>query len=228
LRVSVTDTGAGLAPEQLAQLFQPFNRLGRESGPEEGSGIGLVVTKQLVELMGGVIGVYSRVGVGSVFWFELAVSTAPKLALGGPGETRLTEQDPVVAQELSSQRTLLYVEDNPSNLTLIEKLIARRDDLKLLSAISGHLGVESARANQPDVILMDINLPDISGYDAVTILRDDPVTAHIPVMALSARAIPRDIEKGMEAGFCHYMTKPINIGEFMNALDVTLAHSAAS
>ena len=223
LRISITDTGAGLTREQVAQLFQPFNRLGRESGPEEGTGIGLVVTKQLVELMGGIVGVESRVDVGSVFWFELAVTTAPKQALGSVGETRRSERGAMTATENWTERTVLYVEDNPSNLALVEELIARRDDLKLLSANGGHLGVQSARANQPDLILMDLNLPDISGYEALAILRDDPATAHIPVMALSARAIPRDIEQGMAAGFCRYMTKPINVIEFMNALDFALS-----
>jgi signal transduction histidine kinase/ActR/RegA family two-component response regulator len=218
LRTSITDTGAGLAPKQVAQLFQPFNRLGRESGPEEGTGIGLIVTKQLVELMGGIVGVESRVGVGSVFWFELAVATTSKRALGGAAEIRLNKPGPVAAKMNWAERTVLYVEDNPSNLALVEELIGRRNDLKLLLASSGHLGVQSARTNLPDIILMDINLPDISGYDAMAILRNDPATAHIPVMALSARAIPRDIEKGIKAGFCRYMTKPINVIELLEAL----------
>jgi len=226
LRVSVKDTGTGLAPEQVAQLFQPFNRLGQESGAEEGTGIGLVVTKQLVELMGGVIGVESSVGVGSVFWFELAASCAPKLVSGSIGKTGSDEQDLVAAYELSSQRTLLYIEDNPENMALVEQLIALRSDLILLTAIDGHLGIQLARAYQPDVILMDIKMPGISGFGALKILREDPVTAHIPVMALSANAIPRDIERGMEAGFFSYLTKPIEVREFMNALDVALRYAA--
>ncbi|MDP3841193.1 MAG: PAS domain S-box protein [Oxalobacteraceae bacterium] len=224
LRVSVRDSGAGLAPEQLAQLFQPFNRLGQEASGEEGTGIGLVVTKQLVELMGGVIGVESSVGVGSVFWFELAASSAPELVFGSVGE--IDSDETVAAHSLPSQRTLLYVEDNPANLTLVEQLIARRSDLKLLTAIDGHLGIQLARAHQPDVILMDINLPGISGFGALTILRQDPATAHIPVMALSANAVPRDIEKGLSAGFFRYLTKPIKVDEFMDALDVALHYAA--
>jgi PAS domain S-box-containing protein len=229
VRVSVKDTGAGLAPEQLAQLFQPFNRLGQETSTEEGTGIGLVVTKQLVELMGGVIGVESSVGAGSVFWFELATAGAPELVLGSIGAIDAIdadERDHVAAHALSSQRTLLYVEDNPANLTLVEQLIARRSDLKLLTAIDGHLGIQLARAYQPDVILMDINLPGISGFGALKILHEDPATAHIPVIALSANAVPRDIEKGLEAGFFRYLTKPIKVLEFMDALDVALHHAA--
>ena len=119
-------------------------------------------------------------------------------------------------------RTLLYVEDNPANLELVEQLIARRPDLRLLSAADGNLGIEFARAYQPEVILMDINLPGISGIEAMKILRADPSTAHIPIIALSANAVPRDIEKGLEAGFFNYLTKPIKVNQFMDALDVAL------
>ena len=119
-------------------------------------------------------------------------------------------------------RTLLCVEDNPANLKLIEQIIARRPDLRLLSAATGNFGVELARANQPEVILMDINLPDISGIEALRILRSDPTTAHIPVVALSANAMPHDIEKGMKAGFFRYLTKPIKVREFMDTLNTAL------
>ncbi len=119
-------------------------------------------------------------------------------------------------------RSLLYVEDNPANLQLVEQLIARRPDMRLLSAGDGNLGIELARASQPDVILMDINLPGISGIEALRILREDPATAHIPVVAISANAIPRDIEKGLAAGFFRYLTKPIKVDEFMDTLNVAL------
>ncbi|MEC5218331.1 PAS domain S-box-containing protein [Actimicrobium sp. GrIS 1.19] len=224
VRVSVRDSGMGLTPEQVGQLFQPFNRLGQESSAEEGTGIGLVVTKQLVELMGGTIGVESTVGVGSVFWVELVGANAPELEFGEHGDSHVPDQNPLGPQQ-APQRTILYVEDNPANLALIEQLIARRGDLKLLSATDGHQGIQLARAYQPDVILMDINLPGISGYGAMAILREDIETAHIPVMALSANAVPRDIEKGMEAGFFRYLTKPIKVPEFMEALDLALRHA---
>jgi CheY-like chemotaxis protein len=119
-------------------------------------------------------------------------------------------------------RTLLYVEDNPANLKLVEQLVARRPDIRLLSAVNGNLGVELARRSQPDVILMDINLPGISGIEALKILRDDPATAHIPIVALSANAMPRDIEKGLQAGFFWYLTKPIKVKEFMDVLNLAL------
>jgi len=225
VRVSVQDSGAGLMPEQVTQLFQPFNRIGQEAGAEEGTGIGLVVTKQLVELMGGTIGVVSNVGVGTVFWVELDASSAPELAFGNPGEIDPDNRNQPPATATLPQRTLLYVEDNPANLALVEQLIARRSDLKLLTAIDGHLGIQLARAYQPDIILMDINLPGISGFGALEVLSKDVATAHIPVMALSANAVPRDIQKGLEAGFFRYLTKPIKVREFMDALDVALRHA---
>ena len=227
VRVSVKDTGSGMSPAQLEQLFQPFNRLGKESSGEEGTGIGLVVTKQLVELMDGVIGVESAVGVGTVFWVEFATSAAPALALGNIDDAVHDRRQPA-ARGPGDKPTLLYVEDNPANLALVEQLIARRGDVNLLTAIDGHVGVSMARSYLPDVILMDINLPGISGYGALAILLDDPATAHIPVLALSANAIPRDIEKGLEAGFFRYLTKPIRVREFMDALDVALHHAAAN
>lgn len=226
LRISVRDTGAGLAPEQLAQLFQPFNRLGRDAGAEEGTGIGLVVTKRLVELMGGVIGVDSSVGVGSEFWFELGLTSAPHLAAHDAEDAvRLPQQ----LAGGAPPRTLLYVEDNPANLELVEQIIARRPDLRLLSAADGDLGIEFARAYLPEVILMDINLPGLSGVEAMKILRADPLTAHIPIIALSANALARDIEKALAAGFFNYLTKPIKVNAFLDALDVALkyAHTEA-
>jgi len=223
VRVSVRDTGAGLPPELLTQLFQSFNRLGRESTAEEGTGIGLVMSKRLVELMGGSIGVESTVGVGSVFWFELNASTGASLK-GERVEFAAIAQAHV--QQGAPLRTLLYVEDNPANLKLVEQLIARRPDMRLLSARDGNLGIELARTKQPDVILMDINLPGISGIEALKILREHPATARIPVVALSANAMPRDIEKGLLAGFFRYLTKPIKVNEFMNTLDVALEFAA--
>ena len=229
IRICVEDTGEGLTPEKLAQLFQPFNRLGQEANVVEGTGIGLVVAKRLIEWMGGAIGVESNVGTGSVFWFDMNLTDEPLLAVPA-GETDALSQAPVQAD--AQLRTLLYVEDNPANLMLVEDLMARRPDIRLLSARDGASGIAIARASQPDVILMDINLPGISGINALRIMADDPETAHIPVVALSANAMPRDIEKGLEAGFFRYLTKPIKVNEFMDTMDVALkfanVHTAAA
>ena len=222
IRISVKDTGAGLPPEMLEQLFQPFNRLGQETGAEEGTGIGLVVAKQLAELMGGVIGVESTVGVGSVFWLELIASAAPQHEFGEVESTAVSQ--PQLPSDVQP-RVMLYVEDNPANLKLVEQLIARRPDLRLLTAVSGLLGIKLARTSQPEMILMDINLPDINGIEVLKILHEDPTTTHIPVVALSANAMARDIEKGLAAGFFRYLTKPIKVNEFMDTLDVALEYA---
>ena len=219
IRVSVSDTGAGLNPEQLSQLFQAFNRLGQETGGQEGTGIGLVVAKRLVELMGGAIGVESTVGVGSVFWFELASVVEPRLAPEGCDTAESTQPHVPRHGRLS---TLLYVEDNPANMKLVEQIVARHPDIRLLTAASGKSGVETARISQPDVILMDINLPDISGFEALDALRSAPATTHIPVIAISANAMPRDIRRGLTAGFIRYITKPIKVNELMEAVDLAL------
>jgi CheY-like chemotaxis protein len=218
-RISVTDTGAGLSPEKVAQLFQPFNRLGQEAGSVAGTGIGLVVTKRLAELMGGVLGVASRAGAGSVFWCELISCAAPQLVADG-GEAAAFDGPAVPAG--ARTHTLLYVEDNQANMKLVEQLISRRPDIRLLTAVDGTLGIEVARTAKPTVILMDINLPGISGLEALKVLRADATTAHIPIVALSANAMPRDIEKGLQAGFFRYLTKPIKINEFMHTLDAAL------
>jgi len=224
IRINIRDTGLGLSPEKLGQLFQPFNRLGQESSAEEGTGIGLVVTKRLVELMGGTLGVESTVGTGSVFWVELDSAVRPSLADGVFVPAALPSK-PI--ETGAATRTLLYVEDNPANLQLVAQLIARRPDMRLLTAIDGPSGIDLAHAALPDVILMDINLPGMSGIEAMQLLRQHPATAHIPVVALSANAIPYDIERGLEAGFFRYLTKPIKVNEFMAALDVALEHAVA-
>ncbi len=218
-RIAVHDTGNGLPAEKLAQLFQPFNRLGQESGIEEGTGIGLVVSKRLTELMGGEIGAESTVGVGSVFWIELDSTRAPGLSAVA---SELRAVVPLRAQTDAAPHTLLCVEDNPANLLLVERLLERRPDIRLVTAKDGIGGVEMARSARPDVILMDINLPGICGLTALGILAEDPVTAGIPVIALSANAMPRDIEKGLAAGFYCYLTKPIKVNEFMDTLDSAL------
>jgi PAS domain S-box-containing protein len=225
LRVSFQDTGEGLSADKQAHLFEAFNRLGQEGGVEQGTGIGLVVCKRLVALMGGEIGVDSTVGVGSLFWVEMGAAQA----LTAPARTPAGATAPLTAPAAGLHRhTVLCVEDNGANLKLVAQLVARRPDIHLLSARDGRRGIEIARESLPDVILMDINLPGISGLAALRILAGDAATAHIPVVALSANAMPRDIEKGLQAGFFRYLTKPIKVNEFMDTLDQALKAAQAA
>ncbi|MDI1299497.1 PAS domain S-box protein [Methylotenera sp.] len=217
VRISVQDTGAGLTSEELTQLFQPFNRLG-QNAEEEGTGIGLVVCKRLIDLMKGKIGVESVVGKGSTFWIELEQTSQSELDT----QYQLKLPTPQQPHRDGLLYKLLYVEDNPANLMLVEDIIARLPDIRLFSANNAIQGVKLAREELPDVILMDINLPGFSGFDAFEMLSDDPLTSHIPVVALSANAMPRDIEKGLHAGFFRYLTKPINVKEFMETMDLAL------
>lgn len=218
IRISVKDTGDGLSPEKINGLFQPFNRLGQESSTTEGTGIGLVVCKRLVELMAGVIGVDSIVGEGSVFWIELNVTEEAKASR----VTGIAAAGTALTVSPLQQYTLLYIEDNPANLMLVEDIIARRQDVTLLTAIDGKSGIEMARDALPDVILMDINLPGLSGIEVLKILHEDPAIAHIPVLAISANAMPHDIQRGVQAGFFDYITKPLKVNEFINTMDTSL------
>jgi signal transduction histidine kinase/ActR/RegA family two-component response regulator len=223
VRIAVQDTGKGLSEEQIGALFQPFNRLGQEAGGEEGTGIGLVVTKRLVELMDGQIGVSSTVGMGTVFWIELP-ACAPE-----PGQLSAPDAPVPVAPSAASdgRPMLLYVEDNPSNLKLVHEILRLRGDVQMLSAPDARIGIELARAHMPAIILMDINLPGMSGIEALRILHAAPVTAHIPVIALTANAMPQDIERGLQAGFFRYICKPINIEAFADAINSALELVAA-
>ena len=154
-----------------------------------------------------------------MFWVELNLTNEPRRAARAEKSTAIA---PAQVHADAQLRTLLYVEDNPANLMLVESIMERRSDIRLLSAKDGNRGIEIARAEKPDVILMDINLPGISGITALRILADDPVTARIPVIALSANAMPRDIEKGLEAGFFCYLTKPVRVSKFLETLDAAL------
>jgi signal transduction histidine kinase/ActR/RegA family two-component response regulator len=216
VRISIKDSGFGLSQDKLDQLFQPFNRLGQEKGLNQGTGIGLMICKELVELMGGTIGVTSLVGVGTEFWVEfsrnfpiqtIAEKSVPPL-LKSAEHTRKAKQ------------VLLYVEDNSANLTLVEQIILDYPNITMLTASNGDMGIALARAKVPDVILLDINLPGISGFEVLKILQNDLSTAHIPVLAISANALAHDVDKALKAGFYAYLTKPIKIKEFMNTIEM--------
>ena len=221
VRIAVQDTGGGLTADMLSQLFQPFNRLGQENSAQEGTGIGLVVCKRLAEMMGGAIGVTSAVGTGSTFWIDLPHAHPPAVAAPKEAFTRrfgntLQEGEPA---------TLLYVEDNPANMKLIQRLASFRQGWTLLCASDADTGILLAASRQPDVILMDINLPGMSGNDALLVLQRDPRTAHIPVIALTASAMREEVSQGKERGFFHYLTKPVQIEEFYSVVSNALLHA---
>ncbi|MDE1150792.1 MAG: MHYT domain-containing protein [Azospirillaceae bacterium] len=211
LALSVEDTGDGIAPDKLNDLFQPFNRLGQEYSDIPGTGIGLTITRRLLSAMDGAIEVTSTVGEGSTFTVTLpvAVNLAPEV------RAPTAESNPLAQ---GAPRTMLYVEDNPSNIQLMRDLMETVPGTKLLVAADPVTGLDLAMGHHPDVIVLDINLPGMSGFDVLARLRASPETRDIPVLALSANALPREIERGLRAGFRRYLTKPLNVQEFMEAL----------
>ncbi|SFG70317.1 protein-histidine pros-kinase [Duganella sp. CF458] len=220
--LAVRDDGPGLSGEQLAGLFQPFNRLGQEGGSEEGSGIGLVLSRRLAELMNATISVTSSVGQGSTFAVEMEATEPQQSARPGSEEGAAT---PAAVRGHHSKPILLYVEDNPANLRLVQEIVKLHLDLELLSATDGITGVAMAREYLPTVILMDMNLPGISGREAQRRLRQDAATREIPVVALSANAMPLDVQAALEAGFFRYLTKPLNINDFLEVVGEALEQS---
>ena len=220
LRISVTDTGAGLTEDQQNELFKPFNRLGLEDTDIEGTGIGLVITKKIVELMGGHIGVKSKTGTGSTFWFELPMESE-QLSDEKISETN-EKQDDIKAPDTENKSTVLYIEDNSANLRLVEQILGSISNLHMWSAPEALLGLELAAEHKPDLILLDINLPGMDGFEVLRQLRKNHVMSEIPVIAVSANAMPADIEKGQLAGFDGYITKPINVKELLATVNKML------
>ncbi|MDQ2077251.1 PAS domain-containing protein [Marinimicrobium sp. ABcell2] len=222
LRISVRDTGQGIPANRQDEVFQPFNRLNAEQSAVEGSGVGLVITKQLVEMMAGKLSFESVEGKGTEFWIDLPLSTEWNQDLLAVSEPRTNEFQ---AAELNVEGPcrVLYVEDNPSNIRLLQQLFARYPELELDVAEEAFLGIYKARNDQPDVIILDINLPGMDGYEALSVLKRDPITAHIPVVGLSANAMPYDIERGKNAGFYDYLTKPVEINHLIHTLNQLLA-----
>jgi PAS domain S-box-containing protein len=215
IRLCVTDTGAGIEPDKLPRLFHAFERLGAEDSFIEGTGIGLALSRQLAELMGATLGVDSVPGRGSTFWIDLTVAPEAGVANCPPEAGAARAHDP-------EHSRVLYVEDNAANLRVVEAMLRHQPKLSLLSATTAEHGLQLAERYLPQVILLDIQLPDRDGYAVLRALRENPKTRHIPVLALSADAMPIDIERGLGAGFRRYLAKPVKVGELLDAIGAVL------
>lgn len=220
VRLSVVDNGPGIPADKQARVFHAFDRLGEERGLIEGTGIGLVITKRLVESMGGTIGFESTPGQGSCFWVELPV-VAGTLRSAPVAHGQASVVTPVAEESTThtARPVVLYIEDNAMNLRLMQKIFESRKNLELRDAVSAEIGINMARANPPALILMDINLPGMDGYAAQKILSADPRTAGVPIIALTANAMKGDQERGRESGFVNYLTKPLDVVRFLGILD---------
>ncbi|WP_404360322.1 PAS domain S-box protein [Methylotuvimicrobium sp. KM1] len=216
MSIQITDTGRGIPKERLHELFQPFNRLDAEYSAIEGTGIGLTISRRIVEMMGGSIEVESEVGVGSRFMITLPAASSPAL-LESPKTSAAIE--PPTFQSRSRQQLVLYIEDNPSNIRLVSQILERQRHIRLITAHTPELGIELARAHRPDLILLDINMPNLNGFQVLSIFQNDPIVKSAPVVAITANAMPRDIERGKAAGFADYLTKPLDIAQFNGILD---------
>jgi CheY-like chemotaxis protein len=217
-RLCIADSGPGIAEEYQSVLFTPFSRLGADSSSIEGSGIGLALSKNLIELMGGGIGFESQAGAGSRFWVDVPLDAhTGQTSTQEPSRTTPGEQ-----QHASGHHTILYIEDHPANLRLVAQVLSRRNDIHLITAHDPVLGLELAFNRGPDLILLDINLPGMDGYQVLERLRAMGKTQHIPVIAVSANAMPSDIEKGQAAGFSDYIVKPLNVPDLLRAVDSAL------
>ncbi|PYK31417.1 MAG: hypothetical protein DME57_03815 [Verrucomicrobia bacterium] len=217
LRIRVADTGPGIAKEKVARLFTPFDRLGAEMSGVEGTGLGLALSQRLMQAMQGAIGVEDTANNGSTFWVELPRATSPL------EQTRSRKRKTPTRQPRAEghKRTVLYIEDNLSNLTLIEQLLEERPEIELLTAMQGRVGLDLARQHAPDLILLDLHLPDVPGWDVLSELKADTNTSDIPVVVISADATSHQVKRLLKAGAVSYLTKPLDVPEFFRVLDGT-------
>jgi len=225
VRVSVSDTGPGIAPEKHERMFSPFDRLGAERGRVEGAGIGLVITRRIVEAMGGRIGFDSAPGAGSVFWVTLPLAEPVPVGRATPGvpdAPGMAARDAAAAHAGRAPRRILYVEDNAVNARIMEHILRTLPRVLLQVAESAEEGLQRIRQDPPDLVLMDIHLPGMSGLDAMRSIRQDPRTADLPVIAVSAAAMDSDVQDGLDAGFRHYLTKPFDVEELLKLVVDTL------
>jgi CheY-like chemotaxis protein len=222
MRIQVRDTGAGIPVEKLARLFTPFDRLGAEQSTVEGTGLGLALCQRLLSAMHGSLGVNSTPGIGSTFWLELPHADSPF-------QTLATQKPAPVVEDVAPEdaRRILYIEDNFSNVTLVEQMLAERPALELLTAVQGRVGLELARKHEPDLILLDLHLPDMPGWQVLGQLKADQATRDTPVVVISADATAPQIKRLLSAGASAYLTKPLDIAEFFRVLDETLSPAEA-
>ncbi|MDH5258320.1 MAG: ATP-binding protein, partial [Gammaproteobacteria bacterium] len=220
IHISITDTGIGLKPEDQDHLFVPFDRLDAENTEIEGTGIGLVITRRLVELMEGRIGFESEYGKGSTFWIEVKLAEKNSIV-------NLSDEKKQYPKNNSRAGTckILYIEDNPANLRLVEQIVAKQPHTELVTATTPERGIEFALSHKPDLILLDISLPGMSGYEVLKKLKDCDDTDKVPVIAVTANAMESDIHQGLAAGFDKYLTKPINIATLLSVIEQYCCHS---
>ena len=221
IRISVIDQGVGLSDKEQSQLFKAFNRISAEQSNIEGTGIGLVITKNIIELMDGSIGVLSKKGEGSTFWVEISNETIEAGKSQKIGKINRSQVE--LGANSEKYYSVLYIEDNPANLRLVQQILASRKNIRVWSAGEPKLGLELAIEHNPDLILMDINLPGMTGFEVLSKLRQNDTTCLTPVIAISANAMSRDIEKGLQAGFDEYITKPVNVTALLDAVDLRLS-----